>query len=82
MRTTQSLDGVTNKTRLPPKQNSKCLAEMQAILVVPNRILDENSDFQKRIKLCLQEAEEWNERLNERIPQKKSRNARDIWNIF
>lgn len=79
---TLALEGVRNKTRLPPKQNSKCVAEMPAASEEPDRILEANSNLQESIKLCLQEPEEWNERLNELIPQKQSRNAKDIWNMF
>jgi len=82
VRIAQSLEGVTNKMRLPPKQNSKCVAEVQATSEAPNGILDENSDFQESVKLCLQEAEEWKERLNAFITREESRTAKDIWNMF
>lgn len=35
-------------------------------------ILGEKSDYQESITLCSQEAEEWNRKLEEFIPQKRS----------
>lgn len=57
------------------KQNSECAPETQATPEVLEGSLDENSGFQECVKPCSQEAEEWNERLNELILQKKNLGA-------